>query len=219
VALSRIQQTAALPMPPAPAARLPASDVAIISQWVNSGVPAGTCGSTGSGGAGSGGASGSAGASGSGGSGGAVTNPYNTPLTCTSNAHWTGGDKGSSNMHPGGACITCHKMHGGAPVFAVAGTVFPSAHEPIDCNGANGSTLGLQAIITDANGGVHTLTVANTGNFNFKSNGIPLPYQAKIVSKDGKIRAMATPQMSGDCNSCHTQDGANMAPGRIMAPQ
>jgi len=82
-----------------------------------------------------------------------------------------------------------------------------------------GQLVARRWVITDANGGVHMLAVENTGNFNFRSNGIPLPYQAKIVSSKGKVRAMTTPQMNGDCNSCHTQDGANMAPGRIMAPQ
>jgi uncharacterized membrane protein len=37
-------------------------------------------------------------------------------------------------MHPGGACITCHTIKGG-PAFKVAGTVFPTLHEPNDCNG------------------------------------------------------------------------------------
>jgi hypothetical protein len=29
---------------------------------------------------------------------------------------------------------------------------------------------------------------------------------------------MPVKQTSGDCNSCHTVNGANGAPGRIMAP-
>jgi hypothetical protein len=29
---------------------------------------------------------------------------------------------------------------------------------------------------------------------------------------------MSGAQMTGDCNSCHTQDGWNGAPGRIVAP-
>jgi predicted CXXCH cytochrome family protein len=29
---------------------------------------------------------------------------------------------------------------------------------------------------------------------------------------------MTTPQTNGDCNSCHTPDGASNAPGRIIAP-
>jgi hypothetical protein len=33
----------------------------------------------------------------------------------------------------------------------------------------------------------------------------------KVVAGD-KVRIMALPQMIGACNSCHTQNGANMAP-------
>ncbi len=38
------------------------------------------------------------------------------------------------------------------------------------------------------------------------------------VKQNGKERAMQAAQMSGDCNSCHTQDGLMSAPGRIVAP-
>src|SRR4051812_35859083 len=37
------------------------------------------------------------------------SNPYDTPVTCTSNTHWTRGDRGSASMHPGGPCVACHK--------------------------------------------------------------------------------------------------------------
>jgi predicted CXXCH cytochrome family protein len=29
---------------------------------------------------------------------------------------------------------------------------------------------------------------------------------------------MMTPQETGDCNSCHTEQGRNGAPGRILLP-
>jgi hypothetical protein len=38
------------------------------------------------------------------------------------------------------------------------------------------------------------------------------------VTYMGRERAMVTMQTSGDCNSCHTQNGANAAPGRIVLP-
>jgi len=31
-------------------------------------------------------------------------------------------------------------------------------------------------------------------------------------------RRMTTPQFDGDCNACHTQDGLQNAPGRIVVP-
>ena len=46
---------------------------------------------------------------------------------------------------------------------------------------------------------------------------IQLPYTARVVA-NGKVSAMTTPQTNGDCNSCHTQRGDNVAPGRILLP-
>jgi hypothetical protein len=43
------------------------------------------------------------------------------------------------------------------------------------------------------------------------------PYKAKVTYM-GRERAMVAAQTSGDCNSCHTQNGANSAPGRILLP-
>ena len=57
-------------------------------------------------------------------------------VVCTSGTTWAGGDHGSAVMHPGEACIACHTTDHG-PKFAAAGTVFPTSHEPDDCNGSN----------------------------------------------------------------------------------
>jgi hypothetical protein len=35
---------------------------------------------------------------------------------------------------------------------------------------------------------------------------------------DTGVRAMSTPQTDGDCNGCHTQDGVDKTPGRIILP-
>ncbi len=46
---------------------------------------------------------------------------------------------------------------------------------------------------------------------------VQLPYYAKV--KQGmRVRAMSAAQMSGDCNSCHTQTGVSGASGRITLP-
>ena len=43
------------------------------------------------------------------------------------------------------------------------------------------------------------------------------PYRVRVT--DGtNSRAMAGSLTNGDCNSCHTKDGANGAPGRILFP-
>lgn len=116
-------------------------------------------------------------------------------------------------MHPGAACITCHDQNPKAPPFEIGGTVFPTAHEPDDCNG--GGTAGAQIVITDANGKVTKLPVNAVGNF-YTQAAIALPYRAKVVVGT-KERAM-TSEKTGDCNSCHTETGANSAPGRIVLP-
>jgi hypothetical protein len=155
-------------------------------------------------------------------SGIAPGDPLGADPTCTSGKNWTLGDRGSSLMHPGDACITCHLAKNG-PTFLIGGTVFPSGHEPTNCNGASGVSVGLQVIITDANGKQTSLGVNSVGNFYSyaPSEGGPdiaFPIHAKVVENGGKQRAMVDSQTTGDCNSCHTQDGANGAPGRITVP-
>lgn len=138
---------------------------------------------------------------------------YATPVVCTSQKTWTGGNRESPLMHPGNACISCHSQ-GEGPKFALAGTLYPTAHEPNDCNGTSAS--GASVIVTDANGTDHTLTPNAAGNF-YVSGSIAKPYRARIEYQ-GRTRAMASAQSTGDCNSCHTEAGSQGAPGRLMLP-
>jgi hypothetical protein len=155
------------------------------------------------------------GGDGIGGAGGAVApDPFAVAPTCTSGALWTRANHGSPEMNPGRACIACHTTDDG-PAFTIAGTVFPTAHEPDLCDGADGSE-GFLVTILGADGQVLTLTPNAVGNFDSAAK-VALPYQAK-VSYLGRERAMAVVQTSGDCNGCHTQSGANSAPGRILLP-
>ena len=70
--------------------------------------------------------------------------PFSVAPACTSGKMWTGGTDGSGSMQPGVyACINCHKSSGGeAPQFKIAGTLYPTAHEPDQCNGVNDDTDG-----------------------------------------------------------------------------
>jgi hypothetical protein len=203
MSIERMQDTMA-PMPPAPADPATAADVAVLQAWIDAGSPA-TC---------------DTGTAGAGGDGSVVPpNPYDTPVVCTSNAHWTGGNAESANMHPGAACINCHAS-GEGPRFTFAGTVYPSAHEPTDCNGLNGPSATSQVIITDASGATFTMSVNSVGNFSYSARTgttIVLPYHAKVVT-NGLERAMSAAQQSGDCNTCHSESGDKDAPGRIMSP-
>jgi hypothetical protein len=198
--LERMKSTTS-PMPPPPAVAPTADEIATFEKWVAAGTPKGTVCTP---------PPGDAGADAGGAGGG--TNIYNTPTVCTSKTTWNGGNEGSSRMRPGGACITCHTMRGG-PAYNVAGTVYPTAHEPNDCNGVNG---GVTVVVTDANGVVTNLTVNTVGNFSSRAK-IAAPFHVKVTS-GAKERVMAGALTAGDCNSCHTLAGVNGAPGRIMAP-
>ncbi len=123
-------------------------------------------------------------------------------------------------MNPGEACISCHQRSGGeAPSYVLAGTVYDTGHEPDLCLSSTASTA-TTVEITDAANHVFTTAVGSNGNFSFSSRrltGFTLPYRARII-RNGSSRAMATAQTSGDCNSCHTAAGTEMAPGRMVAP-
>ena len=150
----------------------------------------------------------------------AGTNPYDTPLTCTSGKNQSPFIAGST-MEPGGTCISCHTAEN-VRRFNIAGTVYPTAHETDRCIG----TSAIQVVITDKNNRVFTATSNSVGNFSLQPSqmaGFAPPYTAKVV-EGANVRAMATPQTDGDCNGCHTEAGTNTvadaikAPGRIMAP-
>ena len=187
------------------------------------GSTAGSGGSTaGSGGstAGSGGSAGardggsivdSGGKGGSGGTGpicdaqtGTATPVPDAPAQCTSGRRWTSGN--GPTMSPGDICMGCH-------AFTIAGTVYPTVHETGYCYGING---GAQVVITPVCGTPITLEVNSAGNF-YYTGTVRQPFTAKVVV-NGKERLMVTPQTYGDCNSCHTQNGLQGAPGRIIVP-
>lgn len=149
-----------------------------------------------------------------------TNNDYGTPSKCTSATMWTSGAPATANMEPGKACNACHSK-GDGPALFVAGTVYPSAHEPNDCNGS----IGVKVVVTDAAGKVATLTANASGNFFCATRakdacaGFTYPYNAYVVSGTSAVyRQMAGKQSTPDCNSCHTAAGSNGAPGRIMAP-
>jgi hypothetical protein len=191
-ALARIKSPNAQ-MPPSPAS-VALAEIAIFEAWVNAGTPQGDCM--------------------------AMPGPFDGPPVCSSGTTWTGGNRESPVMHPGLACIACHATShdaaasgpADAPRFSIAGTVYPTGHEPNDCNGATAAVVE----ITDASGKVTSLPINAAGNF-FTSAAIASPFHVAVVAH-GKRRAMAPSPPNGDCNSCHTQNGANGAPGRIVLP-
>jgi len=192
LALQRMQSGT---MPPAPTAALPASEVTTFQSWVNAGTPQGECG---------------------GGGGGGTTDPspFDLPPQCTTNTFYTGGE--GAQMEPGRGCITCHgqlRSHDQPPPLSAGGTVYVTGHEPDRCNGVPG---GATVEITDANGATVAIPINSAGNF-YTQTLLAFPIHARVVTASG-TRAMGGAVPSGDCNSCHTQSGANGAPGRIALP-
>jgi hypothetical protein len=217
VVMMRVTTTSNLRMPPVPAAPLTAAEIQTLNDWLNAGMPLVGCTMTGGGGS-----------SPDGGTPPPVDagpDPFAAPAKCT-NGMVTRRTEGPS-MDPGVACIACH-ARGEGPRFAFGGTVYPSAHEPDECNGANGTTtaLGASVVVVDSKGVSATATVNTAGNF-YAGRTIALtpPLKAKVVFM-GRERLMIGAVPSGDCNACHTQKGtttitgmaAAVAPGRILLP-
>lgn len=194
VALERLALSTALRMPPNPLEAATGQEIAAFRAWVEQGMPEGDCSQAVD----------------------AGTDPYDTPVVCSSETRWRGGNEESPLMRPGGACIRCHDEEGEGPRFVFAGTVYPTAHEPDDCYGV-GSQTGAEVVVIDAAGIETRLPVNASGNFYLEESTIQLPYRAR-VEYAGRTRVMVEAQTDGDCNGCHTEAGAENAPGRVFLP-
>lgn len=135
------------------------------------------------------------------------------PTACVSGTTWTGGDRESPLMHPGGDCIGCHTSRNEGPNLVIAGTVYSRLHEPDDCNGRSGVVVE----ITGADDQVFEATTNAAGNFFlYATTPLVLPYTARVLVDGVEASRMIGSQAVGSCGSCHTEDGAAGAPGRIV---
>ncbi len=199
--LVRLQQAVA-PMPPAPNSPPSSAAVTAFSNWVSAGTPMGSCSSDGG----------------------------STAPSCSTGSFWVDNGDGDNGMAPGLACQACHNGQnfiGQNPygesqpdrAYFFMGTVFPDFHTMDGCYETQ-SSAPTTVNIYDANGALAlSMSVGPTGNFYQRSlsAGIALPYTAQVV-RNGQVRAMTTAQTLGDCNQCHTVQGLNGAPGRIVPP-
>lgn len=151
----------------------------------------------------------------------ATPDPFVGSSVCTSGVMSSINESEGPLMGPGRACVTCHadanaaSGESDAPIFAFAGTVYTSGHEPTDCVASDSE--GAEIEITDANGHVYTQTANAAGNFFDESPEFAFPYSAKIKYQ-GRERLMLEAQLIGDCNSCHSEKGDQLAPGRVVLP-
>lgn len=223
LSLVRMQANDA-PMPPGTMATVPESELAVFRAWLDAGLPRGECGSVEPGPT----------------EPGAPVEPTPAQVICTSDKRWDAEDDDNNDgldeegpwMNPGRACISCHLEEEDEPILQIGGTVFPTLHEEDLCYGVDGRTSDARVIITDANGATFSLPLERTGNFSLRAPDedddeddddddaaprVRFPIRAKVVA-GGRERMMMTPQDTGDCNSCHTEQGRNGAPGRILLP-
>lgn len=150
-------------------------------------------------------------------------NPWDDPVECHSGKTWTMGEIESPLMHPGRACLNCHAQQVDEPevqsYLQLAGTVYDFGHDPDDCYGVDGGADPTTVEITDAMMTRFTLPVGPSGNFMITIEDAPVTFPiTALVRRGDAVRAMGSPQQTGDCNLCHTQDGTSGAPGRIVAP-
>jgi len=191
LSLERMKSTAA-PMPPLSEPPASAGQLAIFELWVAAGMPPGTCGAI-------------------------LGKPAET--TCASGKMWDPSATSTAQMNPGQACRACHKTQASQFNYFFMGTVFPAFHEKDLC--ISPPPPGAKVEILNAMGEV-TMTLTPNAAGNFMSSavaaGVPVPYSARLVA-NGLARSMNALQTDGDCNKCHTEQGAEGAPGRLVWPR
>ena len=101
--------------------------------------------------------------------------------------------------------------------------MFRTAHEPDDCAGGalDGNKERPQIVVVSATDRRYVVDTTKGGNFMLElrptAPPIAFPITAQIRYR-GKTAWMIEPVMTGECNSCHTVDGKEGAPGRIRVP-
>ena len=119
----------------------------------------------------------------------------------------------SSFMATGHPCLECHdRPAGAADAMTVAGTVFHRLRAHDDCQGESD----VAVVVTGAEGDELRLQSNFAGNF-YSTRALAFPIRARLET-GGRVRRMADRVETGDCNGCHTQDGVEDAPGRIVTP-
>ena len=157
-----------------------------------------------------------------GGPGGAGASGPASPAVCTSGSLWSANLQEGADMAPGRACVACHAEENAAsgeldaPMFAVAGTLYPTLNEPDDCRAP--AAQGAIVRVTSLSGLVREAIANEVGNFFLdEEDGVVPPFTVEVV-QSSRRRRMVTPAPSGDCSTCHAAVGLSGAPGRVLLP-
>ncbi len=146
--------------------------------------------------------------------------PWAAGTHCSTGQWWQHEDDEEEGpmMHPGLACGQCHLQSGDDDAIPVAygGTVMGALDDEDDCRGVPGVAVEL----LDIDDNVFYSTVTNAaGNFVVTPGEVPFRAFRVRLGLDGRSREMAGHVATyGDCNRCHTAQGNNGAPGRVVAP-
>ncbi len=206
-ALIRMRSQSA-PMPPVPTdggsrPRPSKPEVDAFSRWIDAGFPfTGACSEF------------DAGVSDAGADGGADAG---YPTTCASGMIYDQiTEPPGELMNPGLSCPSCHFENQLFYVyFQYAGTVMAAVHERDRCKSP--PPPGGTVEILELDGGVWWSTPVNSsGSFHNLDAG-PSPFVARLIT-DAGVKVSASLHLSGNCNSCHTAQGANDAGGRLTWP-
>jgi hypothetical protein len=120
----------------------------------------------------------------------------------------------------GRACMRCHadsNVAAGeqdAPIFAFAGTAYPTAHEPTDCIGKGAQ--GAQIVITDANG-KEWLEIINAA-FPKTGSASRIRTARRSAFKAASVRWMTRRASAIATHATPRTENAG-APGRILLPR
>lgn len=184
-------------MPPAPRASPSALEQSLFAAWIDAGYPeTGTCTPLPD----------------------AGTPDAGAPTTCASNVFYNQLlEPPGELMNPGLSCPTCHAANQLFYVaFTYAGTVMPGLHEKNTCKSPPTADGGIVEIAALDGGVFWQWEVNSSGNFRTLDAG-PSPYVARLY-RGGMVKQNQTTHTSGDCNTCHTEQGANGAAGRLTFP-
>ena len=120
-------------------------------------------------------------------------------------------NNGKYEFHNQGvACSNCHS-------FKIGGTIFKSLHA--QDGDVNNAALNYYVVLKTNNGSYKVKIGRGTGNFNLNIS-IPSTFIPQVYDGAGNlVNSSSLPHQPSytDCNSCHTSNGKNGAPGRIVS--